>query len=63
MASLALNNYFSKSSQKVFYSWLEPYGIGGHTLFINYSLNQKVVSIVFIQIQTLKIGVQIELLW
>ncbi|HBK5010461.1 TPA: ThiF family adenylyltransferase, partial [Enterococcus faecium] len=41
MASLALNNYFSKSSQKVFYSWLEPYGIGGHTLFINYSLNQK----------------------
>ena len=33
MASLALNNYFSKSSQKVFYSWLEPYGIGD-TLYL-----------------------------
>ncbi|NTL69579.1 ThiF family adenylyltransferase [Enterococcus faecium] len=41
MAILALINHFSKSSQKVFYSWLEPYGIGGHTLFVNYSLNQK----------------------
>lgn len=41
MASLALNNYFFHSKQKVFYSWLEPYGIGGHTLFVDYSLRKK----------------------
>lgn len=38
MASLELNKYFYHSSKKVFYSWLEPLGVGGHTLFIDYSL-------------------------
>ncbi|MBV6375477.1 thiamine biosynthesis protein ThiF [Enterococcus casseliflavus] len=37
MTSLALNKFFYKSNQKVFYSWVEPLGIGGHVLYIDYN--------------------------
>lgn len=37
MTSLALNRFFHKSHQKVFYSWVEPLGIGGHVLYIDYN--------------------------
>lgn len=36
MHSLEINRFFSKSNNKVFYSWVEPLGIGGHVLYIDY---------------------------
>ncbi|MFW7366942.1 ThiF family adenylyltransferase [Vagococcus fluvialis] len=37
MTSLALNSFFHKSGQKVFYSWVEPLGVGGHVLYVDYN--------------------------
>lgn len=37
MTSLKLNNYFKYKKINVIYSWLEPYGIGGHLLAVNYN--------------------------
>nr|WP_253288760.1 E2/UBC family protein [Amphibacillus sp. MSJ-3] len=37
MTSLALNSFFKKGMYKVFYSWVEPLGIGGHILYTDYS--------------------------
>lgn len=37
MTSLALNKIFSENNNKVFYSWVEPLGIGGHVLYVDYN--------------------------
>lgn len=36
MPSLELNKVFSKNKHKVFYTWVEPLGLGGHVLYIDY---------------------------
>lgn len=35
MTSLELNEIYKKKEYNVFYSWIEPFGIGGHSLYIN----------------------------
>lgn len=37
MTSLKLNHFFKERKIKAIYSWLEPYGIGGHLLAVNYN--------------------------
>jgi len=37
MTSLQLNQLFSMRKYRAFYSWVEPLGIGGHSLYIDYS--------------------------
>lgn len=36
MPSLELNKIFSENKHKVFYTWVEPLGLGGHVLYIDY---------------------------
>lgn len=37
MTSLELNRIFSENNSKIFYSWVEPLGIGGHVLYVDYN--------------------------
>lgn len=37
MVSLEINKFLSQRNNKVFYSWVEPLGVGGHSLYVDYS--------------------------
>lgn len=37
MVNLEINRILSQTNNKIFYSWVEPLGVGGHSLYVDYS--------------------------